>query len=82
MRSLVHATEPLRMSPLFGPFSFSSRGRPSVIFPALLAARRPVAPARSDVAALGGLMLVAPMVGESGPLLASCFFTLSSSSLC
>src|SRR5271156_3000206 len=85
MRSRVQPTAPVKMSPLFGPFSFSSIGRPSVMLPAVLAARRPLAPASNEVAALlafGGLLLAAPAFPDNGGLVCNCFLTLSSSRRC
>ncbi|KAI7498803.1 hypothetical protein KC357_g146 [Hortaea werneckii] len=49
--SRIQATEPLRMSPLLGPLSLSSIGKPCVMFP--LVARRPCPPASREVAAGG-----------------------------
>ena len=61
------------MSPLLGPFSFSSSGKPMVMLPAVLVALRPEDPARRDVAALpfGGLMPDPPAMGDNGELFAS-----------
>lgn len=84
MRSRVQLTAPFKMSPLFGPLSFSSIGIPVVMLPAV--ALRAPGPARPEVAR-GGLMSFGgcespASMGERGELFWRALRTFSSSRRC